>query len=190
VRLDLAGGVKATLLVLPGAAALSAADAAAARRHVESGGDALVIGPAMPCDDEGRAGAPLFSEVKSGLDRVGEGRVYAAEPASLPKALRELVPRGRAHLTLAGRGKLWARAYLDPERKLDVHLVNLDAQPAQGIQAVIAGQAAGGGRIGYWFSPERGAGKDGERITLNPSGFSVSTILPSVETYAVLAVPR
>jgi hypothetical protein len=196
VRLDLAGGTKAPLLVLPGASALTEADAAAARRHVEAGGDALLIGPAMPADDEGRAGQPLFSEVKSGLDRVGEGRVYALDDAAeTPRALRELLGRGRAQVTLAGRGRLWARAYLDPERKLDVHLVNLDLRepgftPAQGMQAQIAGQAAGGGRSGYWFSPERDGGKDGERITLNPSGFSVSTILPSIDAYALLAVPR
>jgi hypothetical protein len=55
---------------------------------------------------------------------------------------------------------------------------------------IIAGQAAGGGRSGYWFAPERAGGKDGERIALNPSGFSVSTILPSVDAYALLAVPR
>ena len=98
-------------------------------------------------------------------------------------------------MTLAGRGRLLARAYLDSERKLDVHFVNLELQdgafaPAQGVQVTIAGQAAGGGRAAYWFAPERSGGKDGERITLNPSGFAVSTILPSVEAYALLAVPR
>jgi hypothetical protein len=58
------------------------------------------------------------------------------------------------------------------------------------MQLTIAGQAAGGGRSGYWFSPERDGGRDGERITLNPSGFSVSTILPAIDAYALLAVPR
>ena len=76
-----------------------------------------------------------------------------------------------------------------------MHFVNLDLQedgfvPAQGVQATIAGQAAGGGRAAYWFAPERSGGRDGERITLNPSGFSVSTILPSVHSHALLAVPR
>ena len=194
VRLDLPGGIGATLLVLAGAGALNAADATAARRHVEAGGDLLLFGRAAPADEEGRIGDPLFPEVKSGLDRVGEGRVYALEDAAqLPRALREL--GGRPQVSLTGRGKLWARAYLDPERKLDVHLVNLDLResafvPAQGMQLQIAGQAAGGGRSGYWFSPDRDGGKDGERITLNPSGFSVSTILPSIEAYALLAVPR
>jgi len=203
VRLDFAAGARARLLVLAGCSSLQAADAAAARRHVESGGDALLLGPAAACDEEGRPGDPLFPEVKSGLDRVGEGRVYALDAALQPaqaeaqlsRALGELAGRGRAQVTLSGRGRLWARAYLDPERKLDVHLVNLDVRepgfaPAQGMQVQIAGQAAGGGRSGYWFSPEREGGKDGERITLNPSGFSVSTILPSIEAYALLAVPR
>jgi len=199
VRFDLAGGVRARLLVLAGAAALPAPDAAAARRYVEGGGDVLMLGKCTPIDEEGRAGEPLFPEVKSGLDRVGEGRVFAlddaAQEAAIARALRELTGRGRAQVTLAGRGRLLARAYLDSERKLDVHFVNLELQdgafaPAQGVQVTIAGQAAGGGRAAYWFAPERSGGKDGERITLNPSGFAVSTILPSVEAYALLAVPR
>ena len=202
VRLDLSGGTHAPLLILAGAGALPESDAAAARRHVEAGGDLLVVGKAASVDEEGRSGDPLFPEVKSGLDRVGEGRVYALEdgaPATqdalLSRALRELAGRGRAQITLAGRGKVFSRAYLDPERKLDVHLVNLDVREgaitaAQGVQITIAGQAAGGGRSGYWFSPERAGGKDGERIPLNPSGFSVSTILPSIDAYALLAVPR
>ena len=50
--------------------------------------------------------------------------------------------------------------------------------------------SAGGGRTGYWFAPERKGGKDGERVALNPSGFSVSTVLQTVGAYALLAVPR
>jgi hypothetical protein len=202
IRLDLAGGTRAPLLILAGAGALPESDAAAARKHVEAGGDLLLVGKAAPVDEEGRIGDPLFPEVKSGLDRVGEGRVYALDEAppggleaALQRALRELAGRGRAQVTLSGRGRLFSRAYLDPERKLDVHLVNLDLKgdavaTAQGVQLTIAGQAAGGGRSGYWFAAERDGGKDGERITLNPSGFSVSTILPSVNAYALLAVPR
>jgi hypothetical protein len=199
VRLDLAGGVRARLLVLAGAGALSTHDAAAARRYAEAGGDILLLGKCIPLDEEARAGEPVFPEAKSGLERVGEGRVFAlddgAQEAAVARALRELTGRGRAQVLLSGRGHLLSRAYLDPERKLDVHFVNLELRgdsfaPAQGVQLTIAGQAAGGGRAGYWFAPERSGGKDGERITLNPSGFSVSTILPSVDSYALLAVPR
>ncbi len=199
VRLDLAGGVRARLLVLAGAAALSAADAAAARRYVEAGGDVLLLGKCTPIDEEARVGDPVFPEARSGLERVGEGRVFAlddaAQEAAFARGLRELSGRGRAQVFLSGRGRLLSRAYLDPERKLDVHFVNLELNedrfvPAQGVQVTIAGQAAGGGRAGYWFAPERSGGKDGERILLNPSGFAVSTILPSVTGYALLAVPR
>ena len=199
VRLDLAGGVRARLLVLAGASALPTADAAAARRYAENGGDVLLLGKCLPVDEEGRLGDPVFPEVKSGLEPVGEGRVFAlddgAQEAAILRALRELLGRGRSQVTLSGRGRILSRAYLDPERKLDVHFVNLDLHdgefvPAQGVQATIAGQAAGGGRSGYWFAPERSGGRDGERIPLNPSGFSVSTILPSVHAYALLAVPR
>ena len=199
IRLDLASGVRARLLVLAGAGALPAADAAAARRYAESGGDVLVIGKCLPIDEEARTGEPLFPEAKSGLERVGEGRVLAlddgAHELAMARALRELTGRGRAQVLLSGRGRLLSRAYLDPERKLDIHFVNLELQQdrfvhAQGVQVTIAGQAAGGGRLGYWFAPERSGGKDGERITLSPSGFSVSTILPSVEKYAILTIPR
>jgi hypothetical protein len=195
VRLDLDGGVHAPLLVLAGASALSLADAAAAKRFVEGGGDALIIGRCAVSDDEGRLGELVFPSVKSGLERVGEGRVYALDESAtlLPRALREL--GRRPQLSIAGRGRVLLRAYVDAERKLDVHLVNLDLREAgvlaaQGVQLTVAGSAAGGGRIGYWFAQEREGGRDGERITLNPSGFSVSTILPSVEAYALLAVPR
>jgi len=70
--------------------------------------------------------------VKSGLEPVGEGRVYAlddgAQEPAITRSLRELSGRGRAQITLSGGGKLLSRAYLDPERKLDVHFVNLDLQ--------------------------------------------------------------
>jgi hypothetical protein len=198
-RLDLAEP-RAQVLVLAGCGALSAEDAARARRHVESGGDAIVVGRCATGDEEGRPGPLLFPEVKSGMERVGEGRVYGvlteSESPEAPqdlvvRAARELLGRGRSHLSVTGRARLFARAYLDPERKLDVHLVNLDApRPAQGILLHIAGQAAGASRTGYWFAPERDTGKDGERISLNPSGFSVSTVLPGIAASALLAVPR
>jgi hypothetical protein len=191
---------RAQVLLLAGCGALPAQDAARARRHVESGGDAIVVGRCATCDEEGRPGPPVFPEAKAGMERVGEGRIYAigidsdAPPqpdAQVVRAAQELLGRGRSHLVLSGRARLFARAYLDPERKLDVHLVNLDLpRPAQGVLLHIAGQAAGAGRTGYWFAPERAAGKDGERISLNPSGFSVSTVLPGISAGALLAIPR
>ena len=200
------------LLVLAGCEALSAQEAVTARRHVEGGGDLLLVGRAATVDGEGRPGEPIFLDAKAGPNRIGEGRVYFVEGeeaalASGPiaadggleqkvlRGARELLGRGRTHLTLSGRGQIFARAYLDPERKLDVHFVNLDLRegqlvPSQGALLHIAGQAAGAGRTGYWFAPERDGGRDGERISLNPSGFSVSTVLPSFNTTSLLAVPR
>jgi hypothetical protein len=216
VRLDEPVPVRegAKLLVLAGAEQLPDPLAPALRRHVETGGDLLLIGRCERVDDEGRALGPLFPEAKPGLERVGEGRVLLVIPPLtvpapqdgtapydlaglellLQKAVRELLARTPRTLTISGRGQLWARAYLDPERKLDVHLVNLDLHdtgfvPAQGILLQIAGAAAGGGRTGYWFAHDRG-GKEGERIALNPSGFSVSTVLPAVGASALLSVPR
>ena len=194
------------ILVVAGCEAMPEAQAAAVRRHVAGGGDLLLVGPCAVVDAEGRRGEPLFPNLKHGLDRQGEGRIWALAPQGplpepsqegtlLVRAARELLGRGRQSLSLSGRGHLLARAYLDPERKLDVHLVNLDLReggfgPAQGLTLHIAGQAAGGGRVGYWFAPERAGGRDGERISLNPSGFSVSTVLPAIGASALLAVPR
>ncbi|HTO99056.1 MAG TPA: hypothetical protein VMK66_18525, partial [Myxococcales bacterium] len=167
LRLDLSGGVRARLLVLAGASAISAPDAAAARRYAEAGGDILLLGKCLPLDEEARTGDPVFPEAKSGLERVGEGRVFAlddgAQEAAVARALRELTGRGRAQVLLSGRGHLLSRAYLDPERKLDVHFVNLELRgdrfaPAPGVQLTTAGQAAGGGRAGDWFAPERSGG--------------------------------
>lgn len=194
------------LLALVGCDALPEEQAAQVRRHVSSGGDLLLVGPSSEMDAEGRLGDPLFPDVKPGLDRSGEGRIWAIAPEGplpppvqlgplLTRAARELLGRGKQALSLSGRGHLLVRAYLDPERKLDVHLVNLDLRegafgPAQGLTLHIAGQAAGGGRAGYWFAPERTGTRDGERIALNPSGFSVSTVLPAIQSSALLAVPR
>jgi len=210
VRLDApsAGRDGARLLLLAGAESLPDALAPALRRHVEGGGDLLLVGRCERIDDEGRPLGPLFPEAKPGLERVGDGRVLTVgsppENASatdwtqldgaLQRALKELLARAPRTLALSGRGQLWTRAYLDPERKLDVHLVNLDRReggfvPAQGVLLQIAGAAAGAGRTGFWFAHERG-GKEGERIALNPSGFSVSTVLPAVNVSALLSVPR
>ena len=187
------------LLVLAGCGQLSARDGERARRHVESGGDALIVGRCATVDEEGRPLGLVFPEARHGIERVGEGRVHgvaldqdapAGQDVPVLKAARELLGRGRAQLTLSGRARLFARAYLDPERKLDVHFVNLDEKPAQGVLLGVAGQAAGASRSGYWFAPERASGKDGERIVLNPSGFSLSTVLPAITGSALLTIPR
>jgi hypothetical protein len=193
------GEPRSWVLVLAGCGQLHVRDGERARRHVESGGDALVVGRCAIVDEEGRPEGLVFPEARHGIERVGEGRVLGValdqeapvgQDVQVLKAARELLGRRRAHLTLSGRARLFARAYLDPERKLDVHLVNLDEKPAQGVLLGVAGQAAGASRSGYWFAPERASGKDGERIVLNPSGFSLSTVLPAIAGSALLTIPR
>jgi hypothetical protein len=199
VSARLALGEPREVLVLAGCGQLNVQDGERARRHVESGGDALIVGRCAVVDEEGRPEGLVFPEARHGIERVGEGRVLGValdqeapvgQDVQVLKAARELLGRGRAHLTLSGRAHLFARAYLDPERKLDVHLVNLDEKPAQGVLLGVAGQAAGASRSGYWFAPERASGKDGERIVLNPSGFSLSTVLPAIAGSALLTIPR
>ena len=195
-----------TPLVMAGPGGLSPDEAQAARRHVADGGDLLLVAAWSVLDDEGRAVEKLFPEAKAGLNRSGEGRIWAitpdGEPPSAPqleaqvaRAARELLGRGRASLSLTGRGSLLVRGYLDPERKLDVHLVNLEMRDtgpvaAQGLTLHVAGQVAGGGRSGYWFAPDRDQGSAGERIALNAAGFGVSTVLPRLGGSALLTIPR
>lgn len=200
----------AALLLVAGLASVPSDQEAALRHFVTSGGDLVLVGPSTVVDDEGRALRPLFPEAKAGLERVGEGRIWtivASAQGELPqgpaleqlvlRAARELMGRRKPQLSISGRGALWARAYLDPERKLDVHLTNLElkdagseAPTAQGMLLTIAGAAAGGGRSGYWFAPGSTVDKDGDRLSLNPSGFSVSCVLPGVGRSGLLSVPR
>jgi len=198
VALDLRAAPRAPM-VIAGCGGLREEEALAARRHVTEGGDLLLVGRCALLDDEGRAVEPVFAGARAGLNRIGEGRAWAVAPeedaprdaeAQIGRAARELLGRGRASLTLTGRGSLLLRAYLDPERKLDVHVVNLDAAPAQGMTLHVAGQVAGGGRSGFWFAPDREKGTEGERIALNPAGFGVSTVLPRLGGSALLTVPR
>jgi len=67
---------------------------------------------------------------------------------------------------------------------LDVHLVSLGPERAQGVTLFLGSQVAGGVRRGRFVSSD---GTD-VRIPLNPSGYSLSTVLPSFEGYAVLSL--
>ena len=48
--------------MLAGAGAIPAADAAAARKYAEGGGDVPLIGKCLPVAEEGRIGDPVFPE--------------------------------------------------------------------------------------------------------------------------------
>jgi hypothetical protein len=65
---------------------------------------------------------------------------------------------------------------------LDVHLVA--PERAQGATLFLGEHVAGGVRRGRFISSD---GSD-VRIPLNPSGYSISTVLPSFKGYAVLSV--
>jgi hypothetical protein len=68
--------------------------------------------------------------------------------------------------------------------RLDAHLVSLGAGPAQGSTLFLGIHVAGAVRRARFQSA---SGAD-ERIVMNPSGYSISTVLPSFQGYAVLSV--
>jgi len=67
-----------------------------------------------------------------------------------------------------------------------VHLVTLGSGPAQGSTLFLGHQVAGNARWGHFQSVE---GAD-EKIGMNPSGYSISTVLPAFQGYAVLSIAR
>jgi hypothetical protein len=68
--------------------------------------------------------------------------------------------------------------------RLDVHLVSAGEERAQGAMLFLGDHVAGGVRRGRFVSAD---GAD-VRIPLNPSGYAISTVLPSFRGYAVLSL--
>ncbi|HEY6099350.1 MAG TPA: hypothetical protein VIW03_07965, partial [Anaeromyxobacter sp.] len=64
------------------------------------------------------------------------------------------------------------------------HLVAPDGERAQGATLFLGTDVAGGARRGRFVSAD---GTD-VRIPMNPSGYSVSTVLPAFRGYAVLSL--
>jgi hypothetical protein len=72
------------------------------------------------------------------------------------------------------------------QETLLAHLVAGDGARAQGATLFLGVQVAGGARKARFVSAD---GMD-VRIPMNPSGYSISTVLPAFRGYAVLSLAR
>jgi hypothetical protein len=185
-------------IVLAGASALTPVEATELKRRVEAGATALVFGELGAVDDLGRENAPPLPAAKPGGVKVGKGLLVKMppipavragtlyEPRALDatwKAVGVALGRGRRAASVTGRMPMLVMLYRNEDR-LDAHLVTLGAGPAQGATLFLGLHVAGTVRRARFQSA---SGAD-ERIVMNPAGYSVSTILPSFEGYAVLSV--
>jgi len=185
-------------LVLAGAAALPQLEAAELRRRIEAGGGALVFGDLGAVDDAGREAPPPLPAGKPAGAKFGKGTVVGqrawpaprpgapAEPAALEplaRALSVLLGKGRRAASVAGRTLIFVALYRNEER-LDAHLVSLGPEPAQGAMLFLGQHVTGTARRARFQSA---SGAD-EKIVMNPSGYSISTVLPAFQGYAVLSI--
>jgi hypothetical protein len=183
-------------LVLADAVALSAVEAKEVRRRLEAGAAVLAFGEPAQVDEGGRPVGPFLPGGKAGGVKVGSGTLAElpslapekgssppADLAALDKTLSALLGRGRRAAGVAGRSPLLVVLQRTGEL-LDVHLVSLGPERAQGVTLFLGATIAGGVRRGRFVSSD---GTD-VRIGLNPSGYSLSTVLPSFHGYAVLSL--
>jgi hypothetical protein len=111
------------------------------------------------------------------------GRPAAPDAALLDRALGTLLGKGRRAVGVTGRARLLATLWRSGEA-LDVHLATRGPERAQGNTLFLGLAEVGQVRQARFQSAE---GAD-VRIRLNPSGASVSTILPAFSGYAVLSL--
>ncbi len=185
-------------VVLAGAAKLSPLEAVELRRRVEGGGSALVLGELGAVDDAGRDVAPPLPAGKPGGLKVEKGTVVALpelaaqRPGTLPetgplealsRGVSALLGKGRRAAAVTCRTPVLAVLYRNDER-LEAHLVALGGLLAQGATLFLGQHVTGTARRARFQSA---AGAD-ERIVMNPSGTSISTVLPAFSGYAVLSI--
>lgn len=183
-------------LVLADAGALSSREAKEVRRRLEAGAHVLAFGDPAQVDEAGRPAGTFLPAGKPGGVKVGAGRLAQlpplapeagsaapADPEQLGKALAALLGKGRRAAGVAGRTPVLVVLHRAGEN-LDAHLVALGAEKAQGATLFLGSHVAGGARRGRFVSAD---GTD-VRIPLNPSGYSISTVLPSFRGYAVLSL--
>jgi hypothetical protein len=186
------------LLVLAGAGALPPIEALELKRRLEAGGTALAFGEPGAVDEAGRDLPPPLPPGKPAGAKIGKGTLVTlkALPAPRPgalldpaqleplhRALTTLLGKGRRATSVAGRTPVFVALYRNEER-LDAHLVSLGSGPAQGVTLFLGLHVAGTARRARFQSA---SGND-EKIVMNPSGYSISTVLPAFQGYAVLSI--
>ena len=186
------------ILVLAGATGLPLSEALELRRRIEGGGSALVLGDLVTVDETWREAASPLPPVKPATSKVGKGAIVgikalastragahleAAQLEPLGRTLGILIGRGRRAVSTAGRAPIFVTLYRNDTR-LDAHLISLGPEPAQGTTLFIGLHLAGLVRRAR-FQSESGAD---ETIVMNPSGSSISTVLPAFQGYAVLSI--
>jgi hypothetical protein len=183
-------------LVLADASALSPGEAKEIHRRLEAGAAVLAFGEPAQVDEAGRPAGAFLPGGKAGGVKVGSGTLAELPPlvpekgapspleaGVLEKALAALLGRGRRAAGVSGRSPLLV-VLLRCGESLDVHLVSTGPERAQGVTLFLGADVAGGVRRGRFQSSD---GSD-VVIRLNPSGYSLSTVLPSFEGYAVLSL--
>jgi hypothetical protein len=186
------------VLVLAGAAALSPVETAELKRRLEGGASAIAFGDLGAVDEVGRETVLQLPAAKPAGVKVEKGTLVqlAALPAPRPgtlldptqlepiaKPIAALLGRGRRAASVAGRAPVLATLYRNDER-LEAHLVTLGQGPAQGATLFLGMHVAGTVRRARFQSA---SGRD-EKIVMNPSGYSISTVLPAFQGYAVLTI--
>jgi len=188
-----------TVLVLAQASALAASEAAAVKRFLELGGLVLAFGDPGLVDEGGQALPSFLPEGKASGSKVGEGTLAVLPPllpnpaAGLPIGPAPVEPVARVLDALRGRWKhaaevhartpVLASLWRTPKR-LDIHLVSLSPEPLRGATLVLGDGVAGSARRGRL----RTTGGEDHKFVLNPSGWSVSTVLPAFQGYAILSL--
>jgi hypothetical protein len=184
-------------IVLADAGALAPAEAKEIVRRLEAGASVLTFGEAGLVDAAGRPDGRFLEGGKPGGVKEGHG-LHAAlpslapekglgeplEPALVEKALAAMLGKGRRAASVVGRAPVLVVLHRG-EESLDAHLVTLGSDRAQGTTLFLGLHVAGGVRRGRFVSAD---GQD-VRIPMNPSGYSISTVLPSWSGYAVLSLP-
>lgn len=184
------------VLVLADAAALSHREAKEIRRRLEAGSPVLAFGEPAEVDESGRPAGTFLPAGKPGGVKVGAGLLAVLPPLApeagsaappdrekLEKALAALLGKGRRAAGVAGRSPVLVVLHRAGDT-LDAHLVALGPEKAQGSTLFLGSHVAGGIRRGRFVSAD---GTD-VKIPMNPSGYSISTVLPSFRGYAVLSL--
>lgn len=195
-------------VVLADAGALPEVEAMRLDRRIADGAGAIVVGTCGAVDDEGRSLPAPFGGIDEGLNAVGQGTVFGVrlerpadgeaerrwEPLLKPleQAAESLLGRGRRTVSVSG-APLVVKCWLDPEKKLDVHLVARAFDPATGEAAKVSGAvlhlsgaAASGSRSGLLLLEDGSERK----VPLSPFGMGVQAVLPDFTGGALFTVAR